>query len=174
MGKKVLIISYYWPPAGGPGVQRWLKFVKYFPENNIEPVLFIPKNVNYPILDYSLSQEVNKNIKIIRHPIFEFSSLFRNNKRLNLLRSGNISTGKKQSLFERILFFLRGNFVFPDMKLFWRKTSVNFLEKYLLKNQIQTIVTTGPPHSVHLIGLDLKEKLNIKWIADFRETRGLI
>ena len=101
MGKKVLIISYYWPPAGGPGVQRWLKFVKYFPENNIEPVLFIPKNVNYPILDYSLSQEVNKNIKIIRHPIFEFSSLFRNNKRLNLLRSGNISTGKKQSLFDR-------------------------------------------------------------------------
>ncbi len=169
MRKKVLIISYYWPPAGGPGVQRWLKFVKYFPENNIEPVLFIPKNVNYPILDYSLSQEVNKNIKIIRHPIFEFSSLFRNNKRLNLLRSGNISTGKKQSLFERILFFLRGNLVFPDMKLFWRKTSVNFLEKYLLKNQIQTIVTTGPPHSVHLIGLDLKEKLNIKWIADFRD-----
>ena len=60
MGKKVLIISYYWPPAGGPGVQRWLKFVKYFPENNIEPILFIPKNVNYPILDSSLSQEVDK------------------------------------------------------------------------------------------------------------------
>ena len=169
MKKKVLIISYYWPPSGGPGVQRWLKFVKYLPEFNIEPILFIPKNANYPLLDKSLSDDVNKDLKVIQFPITEISGFLPRFKFLNSVRSGNISKPHNQSLLQKIIFFIRGNLFIPDMKIFWKSSSVNFLSDYLPKNNIDTIITTGPPHSVHLIGLELKRKLNINWISDFRD-----
>ena len=169
MKKKVLIISYYWPPSGGPGVQRWLKFVKYLPEFNIEPILFIPKNANYPLLDKSLSDDVNKDLKVIQFPITEISGFLPKFKFLNSVRSGNISKPHNQSLLQKIIFFIRGNLFIPDMKIFWKSSSVNFLSDYLPKNNIETIITTGPPHSVHLIGLELKRKLNINWISDFRD-----
>ena len=169
MKKRVLIISYYWPPAGGPGVQRWLKFVKYLPEFNISPVLFVPKNANYPINDNSLKSEVSNDLEIIKLPIFELSNFFPRLKSLNSIRSGNISKNKNQSILQKIIFFMRGNLFIPDMKIFWKRNSVNFLENYISENSIETIVTTGPPHSLHLIGLELKRKLNIKWISDFRD-----
>lgn len=165
----MLIISYYWPPSGGPGVQRWLKFVKYLPEFNIEPILFIPKNANYPLMDKSLSDDVNKDLKVIQFPITEISGFLPKFKFLNSVRSGNISKPHNQSLLQKIIFFIRGNLFIPDMKIFWKSSSVNFLSDYLPKNNIDTIITTGPPHSVHLIGLELKRKLNINWISDFRD-----
>lgn len=167
--KKVLIITYYWPPAGGPGVQRWLNFVKFLPENNIEPVLFIPKDPNYPIIDESLCKEIDSNLSIIKFPINEISNFLPKYNFLNSIRSGNVPVPKKQSLFQKLLFFIRGNLFIPDMKLFWIKKSADFLKNYLKKNKIDTIITTGPPHSTHLIGLDLKNTLNINWIADFRD-----
>ena len=169
MKKKILIISYYWPPAGGPGVQRWLKFAKYLPEFNISPVLFVPENANYPINDNSLKSEVSKDLEIIKLPIFELSNFFPSLKSLNSIRSGNISKNKNQSILQKVVFFIRGNFFIPDMKIFWKRNSVNFLKKYLSENNIETIITTGPPHSIHLIGLELKRKLNINWISDFRD-----
>ena len=169
MKKKILIISYYWPPAGGPGVQRWLKFAKYLPEFNISPVLFVPENANYPINDNSLKSEVSKDLEIIKLPIFELSNFFPSLKSLNSIRSGNISKNKNQSILQKVVFFVRGNFFIPDMKIFWKRNSVNFLKKYLSENNIETIITTGPPHSIHLIGLELKRKLNINWISDFRD-----
>ena len=169
MKKKILIISYYWPPAGGPGVQRWLKFAKYLPEFNISPVLFVPENANYPIKDNSLKSEVSKDLEIIKLPIFELSNFFPSLKSLNSIRSGNISKNKNQSILQKVVFFVRGNFFIPDMKIFWKRNSVNFLKKYLSENNIETIITTGPPHSIHLIGLELKRKLNINWISDFRD-----
>tara|TARA_S200000501_G_scaffold345882_1_gene358893 strand:- start:64 stop:1353 length:1290 start_codon:yes stop_codon:yes gene_type:complete len=167
--KKILIISYYWPPAGGPGVQRWLKFAKYLPEFNISPVLFVPENANYPINDNSLKSEVSKDLEIIKLPIFELSNFFPSLESLNSIRSGNISKNKNQSILQKVVFFVRGNFFIPDMKIFWKRNSVNFLKKYLSENNIETIITTGPPHSIHLIGLELKRKLNINWISDFRD-----
>lgn len=169
MKKKILIISYYWPPAGGPGVQRWLKFAKYLPEFNISPVLFVPENANYPINDNSLNSEVSKDLEIIKLPIFELSNFFPSLKSLNSIRSGNISKNKNQSILQKVVFFIRGNFFIPDMKIFWKRNSVNFLKNYLSENNIETIITTGPPHSIHLIGLELKRKLNINWISDFRD-----
>lgn len=169
MKKKILIISYYWPPAGGPGVQRWLKFAKYLPEFNISPVLFVPENANYPINDNSLNSEVSKDLEIIKLPIFELSNFFLSLKSLNSIRSGNISKNKNQSILQKVVFFIRGNFFIPDMKIFWKRNSVNFLKNYLSENNIETIITTGPPHSIHLIGLELKRKLNINWISDFRD-----
>lgn len=169
--KKVLIITYYWPPAGGPGVQRWLKFVKYLPEFNIQPIVYCPENPLYPTLDSSLLQEVDSKITVLKHPIKEplrFLSLLFKSK-TNILSKGGIPDSKKQSLFERFLLYIRGNFFVPDARVFWVKPSVKYLSSYILKHQIDTIITTGPPHSVHLIGMQLKVKHKLRWYADFRD-----
>ncbi len=166
----MLIITYYFPPAGGPGVQRWLKFVKYLPEFGIEPIVFIPQNPSYPIIDEKLVSEIPSNLKIIRHPIWEpFNIAKKFSKKSTNLSAGIIPTEKKQSFFEKFLLLIRGNFFIPDARIFWVKPSVEFLERYLVENNIETIVTSGPPHSLHLIGMKLSSKLDVKWIADFRD-----
>jgi len=167
---KALIITYYWPPAGGPGVQRWLKFVTYFKEFGIEPIVYIPENSHYPLIDESLLNEVPEGIEIIRFPIKEpygFAKMF-SKKKTNKISSGIISN-KKQSVLEKAMLWVRGNFFIPDARVGWVKPSVKFLEKYISENNINTIITTGPPHSLHLIGMQLKDKTNVKWLADFRD-----
>ncbi len=169
--KKVLIITYYWPPAGGPGVQRWLKFVKYLPDYNINPIVFIPENPNYPIVDSSLEKEVSKDVLIVKRPIkepYKWAS-FISNKASKSISKGIISEEKEQTLLEKVMLFVRGNFFVPDARVGWVKPSVAFLSDYIKKENIQTIITTGPPHSVHLIGFHLKQKLGVKWLADFRD-----
>lgn len=169
--KKVLIITYYWPPAGGPGVQRWLKFVKYLPEFNIEPIVYVPENPNYPILDTSLNSEVSKDLLILKHPInepYKLASLF-SKKASNSISKGIIPIQKKQNIIQRLLIYIRGNFFIPDARIGWVKPSVLFLSDYIIKNSIETIITTGPPHSLHLIGMELKERLGVEWLADFRD-----
>ena len=132
--KRVLIISYYWPPSGGPGVQRWLKFVKYLPEYNIEPILFVPKNANYPLIDNSLADQVDTDLKFISHPITEISKFLPKFEFLKSARAGNISIPANQSFFQKVFFFIRGNLFIPDMKIFWKNSSVNFLSDYISKN----------------------------------------
>lgn len=169
--KKVLIITYYWPPAGGPGVQRWLKFVKYLPDFNIEPIIYIPENPNYPILDASLNSEVSKDLIILKHPIkepYKLASLF-SKKASASISKGIIPAQKKQSLIQKLLLYIRGNFFIPDARVGWVKPSVKFISDYIDKNNIKTIITTGPPHSVHLIGMQLKKQLGVEWVADFRD-----
>ncbi|MFD2725937.1 glycosyltransferase family 4 protein [Hyunsoonleella rubra] len=171
MRKKVLIITYYWPPAGGPGVQRWLKFVKYLPDFKAEPIVFVPENPNYPIIDKSLETEVASDLKVIKFPIsepYKFASWFSKEKS-STISKGIISENKRQSMVEKLMLFVRGNFFIPDARVGWVKPSTKFLLKYILENNIKTVITTGPPHSVHLIGLHLRRKLGIKWLADFRD-----
>ncbi|WP_339654077.1 glycosyltransferase family 4 protein [Flavobacterium frigidarium] len=169
--KKVLIITYYWPPAGGPGVQRWLKFVKYVPKYGIQPIVYVPDNPTYPIIDNDLLKEVSDSVVILRNKIFEpyqLASFFSKNK-TKKISSGIIPNTKKQSVLDKIFLWIRGNLFIPDARVFWVKPSVSYLEKYIVENNIETIITSGPPHSLHLIGLDLKKRLDVKWFADFRD-----
>lgn len=168
---KVLIITYYWPPAGGPGVQRWLKFVKYLPDFGIEPVVYIPENPTYPLVDEGLLKEVNPDVTILKQRITEpyaWASAFSksNTKKIS---SGIIPNKKKQSFLQRIMLWVRGNLFIPDARVLWVKPSVNYLSRYIKENGIDTVITTGPPHSLHLIGMRLKELHPVKWIADFRD-----
>tara|TARA_R100001369_G_scaffold89553_1_gene127331 strand:- start:4446 stop:5726 length:1281 start_codon:yes stop_codon:yes gene_type:complete len=168
--QKVLIITYYWPPAGGPGVQRWLKFVKYLKDYKIEPIVYIPENPNYPIIDESLLDEVPAGIKIYKKTIYEpygFARLFSKKKTKKI--SAGIINSKNQSVIESVMLWIRGNLFIPDARKFWIKPSVNFLVDVIEKENIGTIITTGPPHSLHLIGLELKKRTKIKWITDFRD-----
>ncbi len=169
--KKLLIITYYWPPAGGPGVQRWLKFVKYLPDFNIQPIVYIPENPTYPIVDKGLESEVSDKAIILKNRIFEpygLASFFGKDK-TKKISSGIIPNQKKQSFLEKTLLWVRGNLFIPDARFLWVKPSVKYLKKYIQENDIDTIVTSGPPHSLHLIGLQLKKELTIKWLADFRD-----
>jgi glycosyltransferase involved in cell wall biosynthesis len=169
--KKLLIITYYWPPAGGPGVQRWLKFVKYLPDFNVQPIVYIPENPTYPIVDNGLVSDVSEQAIILKNKITEpygFASFFSKNK-TKKISFGIIPNQKKQSFIEKALLWIRGNIFIPDARFLWVKPSVAYLTKYIEENQIDTIVTSGPPHSLHLIGLQLKKELKIKWLADFRD-----
>lgn len=171
MLKRALIITYYWPPAGGPGVQRWLKFVKYLKDFNVEPIVYIPDNPSYPIIDKSLVNEIPKEITIIKQPIKEpygLAGIF-SKKSSQTISKGIISEHKNQNLIEKALLFIRGNFFIPDARKHWVKPSVEFLSNYISEQEIETIITTGPPHSLHLIGLQLKQKSGVKWLADFRD-----
>ncbi|MDT0677220.1 glycosyltransferase family 4 protein [Autumnicola musiva] len=169
--KKVLIITYYWPPAGGPGVQRWLKFVKYLQEFDVEPVVYVPENPTYPLIDKSLKTEIPQNIKVLKYKIFEpyaVAGIF-SKKDTQTISSGIISKEEKQSFLQKMMLYIRGNFFIPDARKFWIKPSVKFLKEILAEEKIDTVITTGPPHSLHLIGLQLKNEFGVKWMADFRD-----
>ncbi len=169
--KKVLLVCYYWPPAGGPGVQRWLKFVTYLKEFQITPIVFVPKNPNYPIVDYSLVDEIPNDLRVIEHPIFEpyrLASVF-SKKKTRRISSGIIPRKHKQSFVERAMLWVRGNLFIPDARKFWVKPAIRTLRKIINEEHISTVITTGPPHSLHLIGLGLKEQMDVQWIADFRD-----
>ncbi len=175
--KKVLIITYYWPPAGGPGVQRWLKFVKYLRDFGVEPVVYVPENPHYPIEDTSLEQEIPKDITIYKQPLFEPYGLAKvlSSKKTKRISSGIIQA-KNQSVLEKAMLLVRGNFFIPDARKYWIKPSVKFLSEVLDKENlpaggagIDTVITTGPPHSVHLIGQQLKAEKGVRWLADFRD-----
>ena len=166
--KKVLIITYYWPPSGGSGVQRWLKFSKYLRDFNIEPVIYTIDNPSYPIKDTSLESEVPLGLEVLKQPIFEpnsFLSIFGNNKKKE--SAGFLNPNP--TLLGRFFQYVRANYFIPDARKFWIKPSVKFLSNYLKNNEIEVVITTGPPHSMHIIGLALRDKFKIKWISDFRD-----
>lgn len=168
--KKILIITYYWPPAGGPGVQRWLHFVRYLPQYDIEPIVLIPENPFYPIQDPELKKQIPSGVKILKVPTQEpypWAKLISAGATKKM--SSGILPENKTGLLEKCLLFIRGNFFIPDARVGWTTPVFNFLVDYLPKNQIDTVITTGPPHSLHLIGRKLKKQLTIRWIADFRD-----
>lgn len=174
--KKVLVIVYYWPPSGGGGVQRWVKFTQYLPEFGWQPTVFAPEGADYPLVDHSLEQEVRDDIEVIRYPIFEPRKVYQRWMRGSQGQEKKASTDEifyippdRLSLKQRLSLWVRGNLFIPDARFFWIRPSVNFLKHYLKQNPVDLIITTGPPHSVHLIGRALKKALGVAWIADFRD-----
>lgn len=172
--KKVLIITYYWPPSGGSGVQRWLKFVKYLPAFGWQPFVFTPENPSFSIRDESLLRDVPAEAEVLRFPIWEpYEAFGKISKLFTGKRSpkpNELASGKSGGLFQKLATWIRGNFFIPDPRIFWVKPASKFLRELILENNIKTIITTGPPHSIHLIGLKLKEQdPSLRWLADFRD-----
>lgn len=173
--KKILIITYYWPPSGGSGVQRWLKFVKYLARKNYHCIVYTPKNPEIPVIDTSLLKDIpQKNFEIIKTKIIEPYSLYRyitgksSDEKITVAFLNE--TSKKKSITEKISKWIRANFFIPDARMWWINPSVRYLSKYLFENKVDCIISTGPPHSMHLIALGIKQKIpSIKWIADFRD-----
>ncbi|SFA99030.1 glycosyltransferase family 4 protein [Algoriphagus aquimarinus] len=169
MKKRVLIITYYWPPSGGSGVQRWLKFAKYLPEAGWEPVIFTPENPDFDLKDESLEKEISNELEVMKFPIWEPYQLLDRIRGKKESHPGRVLEQKEQSFIEKAAIWLRANLMVPDPRVFWVKPSVKFLTELIEKGQFQAIITTGPPHSMHLIGRDLKRKTGVFWLADFRD-----
>ena len=169
--KRVLIITYYWPPAGGGGVQRWLKFVKYLPEYGWEPVVYTPENPEVPVLDESLEKEVPKGVAVIRQRIWEPYSAYKlfTGKKERIQTAFLKEEQSRRRYLEGLSIWVRGNLFIPDARRFWIKPSVRFLAHYLGQHPVDAIVSTGPPHSMHLIGQKVSRKTGIPWVADFRD-----
>ena len=171
--KRVLIISYYWPPTGGSGVQRWVKFAKYLPSEGWQPVIYTPENPEQLAVDASLEAEVPAEAEVIRRRILEPYGIY---KKL-LRRSGhskeavevNPVNAQNKSFVQKAAMWVRGNFFRPDPRCLWITPSVKFLKKYLEEHPVDLIVSTGPPQSMHLIGRRLSLETGIPWIADFRD-----
>lgn len=170
--KKVLIITYYWPPSGGAGVQRWLKFSKYLIEFGWDPVIYTPENPDVPVVDQSLLDEIPSDVTILKLPIFEPSraiSIFGGNNSTGRTGAESKSGGKK-SIINEFTRWVRGNIFIPDARAMWIKPSGRFLKKWLVKNPVDAIISTGPPHSMHLIGLKVKKAFpDLIWLTDFRD-----
>jgi hypothetical protein len=175
--KKVLILTYYWPPSGGAGVQRWLKFVKYLQEFGWEPIVYTAENGEIPVVDESLQKDVPEGLTILKTPIWEpynFYKRFIGRKKEDKINASFLNENKKTGLAEKISIWIRGNFFIPDARKFWIKPSIVYLNDYIIKHNIEFVISSGPPHSMHLIALGLKRMAkqrdkNLKWVADFRD-----
>lgn len=164
--KKALLITYYWPPSGGAGVHRWLRFSRFFEENGVDLTVYCPSDAAWPAIDEKLNDQVAPNITVIRRPIFEPHRMLGSKNQPGV----GLTEQKKRSLMKKLIVWVRGNLFIPDSRAFWVKPSVRFLSKFLSKHgDFDCIISTGPPHSVHLIAAELKHRFKVKWIADFRD-----
>ncbi|MHA7112295.1 glycosyltransferase family 4 protein [Sunxiuqinia elliptica] len=169
--KKVLIITYYWPPSGGAGVQRWLKFSKYLPENGWEPLVLTvdPQKASYAQWDKTLEKEVSEHVKVYTTTTFELYNLYRLLIGKGEIPYGGFSNQQNDSIMQKLAKFVRGNFFIPDPRRGWNRYAYKKAKQLIEKYNIQTVITTSPPHSTQLIGLKLQRKLGIQWIADLRD-----
>jgi glycosyltransferase involved in cell wall biosynthesis len=168
--KKVLVITYYWPPSGGAGVQRWVKFIKYFKDQNINPFIISvdPDFASYPLIDNSLTNDIPDNTNVYLTKTNEPYSFYKKINNNQTPYAGFANEGRP-NFFQKIARFIRGNFFIPDSRKGWNNFAYKKAVEILEKENIDTVITTSPPHSTQLIGLKLKETQNIKWIADLRD-----
>lgn len=168
--KKVLVITYYWPPSGGSGVQRWLKFVKYFREFGIEPIILTVDSefASFPVLDESLISDIPNGIEIHRTKAKSPFNIYSKIRQRKVPQSG-FAGDSKPNLIERCMRFIRGNFFIPDARIGWNKFAIKKAEELITQHKLDCVITTSPPHSTQLIGLELKNKFNLRWIADLRD-----
>ncbi|MDG1477361.1 MAG: glycosyltransferase, partial [Vicingaceae bacterium] len=169
--KKVLIITYYWPPMGGGGVQRWLKTTKYLREYGWEPVIFTTQNGEASVIDESALKQIPDNIETIKVPIWEPFGVYKKltgKKKNEKLVPGTVASDGK-SMMQNLSVWVRGNLFIPDARKFWIKPATKQLKQYLKTNKIDAIVSTGPPHTTHMIALNATKNNDIPWLADFRD-----
>lgn len=165
--KRVLIILYYWPPEGGVGVRRWLKFTYHLIELGWDITVYTANKQYFINNDITLLKEIHPKIKVIKKNIFEPHSLY------SIISTNTKSTPNKnllkKSLFSYISTWIRANFFIPDSRMFWILPSISFLKKHIKENEFDLIISSSTPHSTHLIGYYIAGYLNKPWIADFRD-----
>lgn len=170
--KRVLIISYYWPPNGGAGVYRWLKMSKYLPEFGWQPVVYTPENPEMVADDPGLLKDVGAQLELVKQPITEPFSLYKRftgRAQSERVQTAFLSEKRTGGWKEDLALWVRSNFFIPDARVWWVKPSIRFLKDYVKKHPVDAIISTGPPHSMHLIAQGLKRATGLPWIADFRD-----
>jgi len=169
MKKRVLIITYYWPPSGGGGVQRWLKFVKYLPAQGWQPVIMTPENPDFELKDNTLLNDVPEACEVLKLPIKEPFGIYRKLLGKKATQQQGVVSKGKGSRLSKLATWVRGNLFIPDSRMLWIKPASKYLIKYLKVNPVDVIISTGPPHSMHMIAARVKKNTGIPWVADFRD-----
>jgi len=167
---KVLIITYYWPPSGGAGVQRWLKFAKYLPEFGWTPLVLTvdPDYAAYPVTDDSLGNDLPTSVKVFKTPATDYFRIY--NKDKSKIPSAGFANNVDNTPKAKMMRFIRGNFFIPDPRKGWNKFAIRKASEIIETEGIRNVITTSPPHSTQLIGLKIKRKYpKINWIADLRD-----
>jgi glycosyltransferase involved in cell wall biosynthesis len=167
---RILLITYYFPPCGGAPVQRWLKWLPDLVHNDVEVTVLTTKNGEYPVLDESLLKEIPPSVQVHRvsaPATGKIWNLFGGSK--SAIPYGSISKTENTGLMRRILIWLRLNIIIPDLRVFWNPTAYRTAVDILRKNPVDIVITTGPPHSTHLIGMKLKKRFGISWVTDWRD-----
>lgn len=170
--KKVLIISYYWPPSGGIGVLRNLKFVKYLRKYGWEPIVYVPEKAHYPYLDHSNDKDIPEGLTVLKQPIIEPHGLFKklSGKAKDAPLNNPVDVkDDQQNFMHKLGIFVRGNFFIPDARFLWIRPSVSYLKKYLKENPVDMIFTDGPPHTCTRIATLLKKEVDVPWVSDFQD-----
>jgi len=169
--KRVLVISYYWPPSGGSGVQRWVKFSKYLPAKGWQPVVYTPLDPELIAVDESLAAEIPEEVEVIKRKIVEPYAFYRKLFHKGSAQSGEVNpvNSSKKSFGAKLSMWIRGNLFLPDPRCLWIAPSVRFLKDYLKAHPVDAIVSTGPPHSMHIIARKVAKATGIPWVADFRD-----
>ena len=166
--KNVLIISYYWPPSGGPGVQRVLKFCKYLPSFGWNPIVLTVKDGEFPVSDFSLEKD-SKAIESIKVKGISFYSLYKKFTGKQKLATHQLSPGVNENIITKLARWIRYNLIIPDGRVGWYWNAVKRGEKIIQEKNIDLIFSSGPPQTVHLIAKTLSKKTNRSWVADFRD-----
>ena len=170
--KKVLVITYYWPPSGGSGVQRWLKTSKYLPQSGWEPVIYTPENPDVNSVDESLLKDVSADLRVIKRKIREPYAAYKflTGKKKGEHLQANIVSSEKKGFVQKLSAHIRANWFIPDPRCWWIGPSVKYLSKLIEGGErFDAVISTGPPHSMHLIAREIHKVFNIPWIADFRD-----
>lgn len=169
---KALILTYYWPPSGGSGVQRWMYFARYLGEFGIEPTVITVDDqyASYPSRDESLNEKIS-HVRVFRTKTLEplrFYSFLKSGNARSEIPQGNVG-GRKKGTLDKLATWVRANFFIPDARVGWNRYAYGKSVDLLKREKFDVIITTGPPHSTHLVGMKLKERFGVKWIADFRD-----
>jgi len=170
--KRVLIISYYWPPAGGISPLRCLKIAKYLRKFDWEPIIYSPLNADYPIIDNDYLKDVPEDIEHIKGEIWEPFRLFKflsGKKKEDKLNNIFHVRDRNENFVDKLGKWIRSNFFIPDARSMWIRPSVKLLSKYLKDNPVDAMFTDGPPHTNTMIGLRLKQKFKIPWLSDYQD-----
>lgn len=167
---RILLISYYFPPCGGAPVQRWLKWLPELVKAGFDVTVLTTQGGDYPIQDPSLLKEIPPQVKVLRSKAPQLAKFWRLLfGKKSELPHGSLDLDEKASPLKKALLWARLNLVIPDARKFWNPSALRRASSFLRENPIDLVITTGPPHSTHLIGLKLKEKYRLKWLADWRD-----
>ncbi|MGB0429106.1 MAG: glycosyltransferase [Bacteroidia bacterium] len=169
---KVLVFTYYWPPSGGPAVQRWLALSQLLPQFGLEPIIIAPHEqyASYALLDESLNQRIPSNLKVVKTKTFEVLNFYQKSLGKGKLPTAGFANESSPSLLQKFARWVRGNLFYPDPRKGWNKYAIKAARKIIAENQIKAIITAGPPQSTHLIGQQLKNEFDLFWLCDFHDA----
>ncbi|MFY0674717.1 MAG: hypothetical protein JXQ87_15060 [Bacteroidia bacterium] len=169
---KVLVFTYYWPPSGGPAVQRWLALSQLLPQFGIEPIIVAPHEqyASYVLLDESLNKRIPKNLKVVKTKTFEVLNFYQKSLGKGKLPTAGFANESNPSFLQKVARWVRGNLFFPDPRKGWNKHALKAARKIVKEENIKAVITAGPPQSTHLIGQQLKKEFDLFWLCDFHDA----